>query len=628
MPNVVDIFVENTVEPLDVRRIKSEFNEIERFATKSADGVTRAFQDSTRDSTRWFDRFQDDTTRVFAKIESDSHSASSKMESDFGGFGSRLRESLAGAGGALSGGLQDGIGGIDVGGLGNSVSSLFGSAAFLGPVAAVLGGVGLAFGGDLMEGIADGVGSRQRVVLDSLRTGMDLGQIRSLGEEGGELFSRGFGQGLTEMRNLIVQVEHELRDLPLGVDSDEIARRLSTMNEVFGLEINETLLLARKLVQQGLAGSVAEAIDIIATGVQEAGIEADEFMDVMKEFSPFFSKLGIEGATSINFISEAIRTGLFPMADRAGEVFEEFLNRMANTDDAKDAITELGLGFDDLQSRINKGFGEQVFAEVTSALADMEDQTLANKLAVEIYGTAMEGVNIQAVNGLFESSRAAKNTQVSVEEMANAVEASRTEFDVLKRSVANGAASMGRALDSTIIRGLNMAVQANKEAVRNLGILKALVVGIPGVDIPIRLPGLDAARRALNGLKDLAANIGIGSGSGGGGGGRGFGDQKKGRRAPPKGRGRFTGRAEGGLNTGEMLVGENGPELVDFGARTARVTNAGATANRLAGAGGGGGPQTVNHFHIAGAVITERELEDMISEVVARSGAFGGLSSV
>lgn len=59
------------------------------------------------------------------------------------------------------------------------------------------------------------------------------------------------------------------------------------------------------------------------------------------------------------------------------------------------------------------------------------------------------------------------------------------------------------------------------------------------------------------------------------------------------GSGGYRGLASGGIATGVKLVGERGPELVDFGTAGARVTN-NAESRELARRGGGSGPMQVN----------------------------------
>lgn len=73
-------------------------------------------------------------------------------------------------------------------------------------------------------------------------------------------------------------------------------------------------------------------------------------------------------------------------------------------------------------------------------------------------------------------------------------------------------------------------------------------------------------------------------------------------------------RAEGGSVIGgrSYLVGEDGPELFTAG-QNGMITANDATL-RLAGAGGG----TVNHFHIAGSILTERDLLSTINAAMLR----------
>lgn len=80
--------------------------------------------------------------------------------------------------------------------------------------------------------------------------------------------------------------------------------------------------------------------------------------------------------------------------------------------------------------------------------------------------------------------------------------------------------------------------------------------------------------------------------------------------------------ASGGTRSGRVIVGEYGPEMVDLGA-SGHVTPAGAT--RAALAGGGGGGVTHNHFHIAGSILSERQLIQIINDAAVQ-GRIPGVS--
>lgn len=79
-------------------------------------------------------------------------------------------------------------------------------------------------------------------------------------------------------------------------------------------------------------------------------------------------------------------------------------------------------------------------------------------------------------------------------------------------------------------------------------------------------------------------------------------------------------RATGGPVSGQVLVGERGPELVEVGAGV-NVRPASNTANQVSEVGGGGGDTfggavTVN---VAGSVIAERDLQDIVTDIIQRT---------
>lgn len=99
-------------------------------------------------------------------------------------------------------------------------------------------------------------------------------------------------------------------------------------------------------------------------------------------------------------------------------------------------------------------------------------------------------------------------------------------------------------------------------------------------------------------------------------------DQKYGATVRVPGGGRILERAGGGYTPpGMTIVGENGPEAVEF-PRSGYVHTAPVTASMMGRQAGGGGPNI--SIHVAGSVVSERELVDTVRRGLTRHNARNG----
>ncbi|MCP4960134.1 MAG: hypothetical protein GY925_12810 [Actinomycetia bacterium] len=336
-------------------------------------------------------------------------------------------------------GLEDQLAGVDLSDMGGSMASqitgLLGAAGPVGgAVGAAAGGLAAVFGDDFIEGVTSVIGGRQVKVQRALRTGLSSNEIADIGEDAAELYMAGWGEGLGDLSETLSTIKGELAELPTFIDDKEMSRRFIAVAETYRIEVDALVLASRKLVNEGLAGSVEEALDVITGSLTEAGVQGDEALDILREFSPFFAKLGLEGPTAVGLVTSALRDDLFPVADRAGEVVEEFVNRVSNTRDAEEGLNAIGFSIDKMNQSIEAGRGEEVLGAVVNRLADMADQTEANVRMVEIFGASVEGVTALELADWYNEAAGASATYAGQAELvANANERAASNFEIVQR---------------------------------------------------------------------------------------------------------------------------------------------------------------------------------------------------
>lgn len=378
--------------------------------------------------------------RAKQQMTGDARAAGAEVEQVLGQAG---RE----AGDEMGEGIAQGLGDIDIGGIGRGLGdSLLGLVRAGGPLIAVAGSIAAAFGDEFMDGLSQGMNASRGAALRAIRTGLDVETIGRLGDEAGSAYAEGFGESLTAMKDVAATVEQNLRGIDDSLDTAQITRYAATFEEAFGITVPEQTRLARRLIANELAPDTVAAYDLMGEAAVRFGDQLDQGMDVLVEFSPIMSAMGIDGASAVALIGTSIENELFTNIDRAGDMWLELRNRVVASDDAREAIQGLGIDFQSLRDDIAAGgqVGEDALSGLIDGLLQIDNDADLATAAVEIFGIQMEEVaDPRVALELFQQALALEEVGTSAQEMADELEGGATEWDKFKRSVTTGAAEMG-----------------------------------------------------------------------------------------------------------------------------------------------------------------------------------------
>lgn len=335
----------------------------------------------------------------------------------------QIDDQLTEAGERGAEGIENAIGGIDFGDIGGTaVDQLTGALSAAGPWAAAGAAAGALFAGDLIGGINDGVGRNRQVMLDSLSSGLPTGEVRRIGDEVGGAFTDGFGDSLEELRDDALLLISNLSDLPTALDDRALIEYGATAKQVFGIDIPEQVETVKRLIGNELVATTEDAYQLMAANSQVFGLQAEENLDVLKEYSPIFSRLKLDGVDALGAVGAAAQDAVFENVDMAGDSLKEMLIRLDSLE-SSDAMASLGLDIQQVNTAIEQGRADEVLATIADRLGDVTSESERTAIATEIFGTAVEGANLDKflewLDGIGEN--APKATQ-GIEDMADAVE--------------------------------------------------------------------------------------------------------------------------------------------------------------------------------------------------------------
>jgi hypothetical protein len=363
----------------------------------------------------------------------------------------RLEDEITEAGEGGAEGIAGAIGDVDFEGIGAAgLDALTGALATAGPWAAVAGAAGAAFGGEFLEGFSNALPTGRADTIRALRTNLSGSEMREVGTAGGEAYSAGLTEGLTEAKDAAATLRGELGDVDEDLDLGEVTRQASALAAVFDVDIADAVTGVRNLVAQGLVRDSEEGFNLLFELAQRTGVQFDEMLESSDEFSTAIKALGIEGAHGLGLIAEMIEQKIFPQVDQAGEVFEE-LNETIITGGAAEALEQIGLNAEEMQQRIAAGGPDaaRAVAEISERLLAIDDDALQASATAEIFGGNMALLGDEAREAALELFATADGTTAvgtAASDAADAIEESATGLDRLKRAAIDAGEAIGTPL--------------------------------------------------------------------------------------------------------------------------------------------------------------------------------------
>lgn len=214
------------------------------------------------------------------------------------------------------------------------------------------------------------------------------------GAEVGQLFAKGvtenFEQGAEAVRAIVsgglVPPDATVAQLDL------IGAKFTDVANTFGTDMGLQSQAISALLKNQLAPNASVALDIITTGFQKLGPNAEDLLETFQEYPIQLRKLGIDANQAIGLFRQGIQGGARD-TDIIADAFKEFSIRaidMSTT--SQDAYKLIGLNAEKMSLQISKG-GEGANAGlqlVLDRLRAIKDPVKQSAAAVGLFGTQAE----------------------------------------------------------------------------------------------------------------------------------------------------------------------------------------------------------------------------------------------
>ena len=228
-----------------------------------------------------------------------------------------------------------------------------------------------------------------------------------------DIYNGNYGESFDDIAEAMSTVKSTLGDL----DDNEL-KAITTdalvLRDTFDMDVNESLRAVNSLMDQfGITSD--DAFDLIAQGAQNGLNQNGDLLDVINEYSVQFESAGYSAEDMFNMLSNGVDAGTWSV-DKLGDAVKEMNIRLSDGT-ADEALTQLGLGLDDVKGKLAAGgeSAQEAMGQIMSSIMEVEDEQERYQLGVSIFGTMWEDLGEDAVMALM-------NTQGEVSLTADALD--------------------------------------------------------------------------------------------------------------------------------------------------------------------------------------------------------------
>ncbi len=396
-----------------------------------------------------------------------------------GRFVSAARRSGDAAGDALGDGLADGArAGAD-----DAVQAAEGGFSKVKMLAAA---AGLAAGAVLMEGITQYLEQSQIAA----RLGAQLGTTPAVAQRYGKIAGELYADAITvDFQTAADAIRHTMSAGLLPPDATNsqiksIATNVADLASTFELDLGMTASAVGSMIKNGLAKDSKQALDMLAVGLEGAGMAGDDLVETFNEYSPIFKAAGISGATAMGLIKQSIAGGWTKDTDKMADAMKEFsLRAVTDSEGVKDSFKALGLNAKQMGADVGAGGkrGEQALGKVLNSLAKMPASAERALIVQELFGGPGEDLGAALFTlDIDKASKSMDKAGSSADKLGTGLrDNAGTAVEQFKRQISQGVVDL---IGTRVVPAL---MAFGQWAQKNSGTLQTLAAVIGGALVPV-----------------------------------------------------------------------------------------------------------------------------------------------
>lgn len=258
------------------------------------------------------------------------------------------------------------------------------------------------------------------------------------------VYSDGVGESMDSVADAVLMVKKNLGDLS-ETDLTNLTQQAITLDELYGIDMNETLRGVNSLMQQyGLTAQ--EAMDYIVVGTQNGLDKTNELGDNLSEYAGKFSQAGYSASEYFQLLDNGLKNGAYNL-DKVNDAINEVTTRLVDGT-LGESIGSFSTKTQELFTLWQNGGAtqKQVIDSIVADIGNCTNQQEALNLAALAFGTMAEDGNLKFITSLTSVGSTYESVKGSAQGMFDATTTPMQQMESNTRKLQQALVPLGEKL--------------------------------------------------------------------------------------------------------------------------------------------------------------------------------------
>lgn len=258
------------------------------------------------------------------------------------------------------------------------------------------------------------------------------------------VYSDGVGESMDSVADAVLMVKKNLGDLS-ETDLTNLTQQAITLDELYGIDMNETLRGVNSLMQQyGLTAQ--EAMDYIVVGTQNGLDKTNELGDNLSEYAGKFSQAGYSASEYFQLLDNGLKNGAYNL-DKVNDAINEVTTRLVDGT-IGESIGSFSTKTQELFTSWQNGGAtqKQVIDSIVADIGNCTNQQEALNLAALAFGTMAEDGNLKFITSLTSVGSTYESVKSSAQGMFDATTTPMQQMESNTRKLQQALVPLGEKL--------------------------------------------------------------------------------------------------------------------------------------------------------------------------------------
>ena len=258
------------------------------------------------------------------------------------------------------------------------------------------------------------------------------------------VYSDGVGESMDSVADAVLMVKKNLGDLS-ETDLTNLTQQAITLDELYGIDMNETLRGVNSLMQQyGLTAQ--EAMDYIVVGTQNGLDKTNELGDNLSEYAGKFSQAGYSASEYFQLLDNGLKNGAYNL-DKVNDAINEVTTRLVDGT-IGESIGSFSTKTQELFTSWQNGGAtqKQGIDSIVADIGNCTNQQEALNLAALAFGTMAEDGNLKFITSLTSVGSTYDSVKGSAQGMFDATTTPMQQMESNTRKLQQALVPLGEKL--------------------------------------------------------------------------------------------------------------------------------------------------------------------------------------